>query len=182
MLKWNNKKNLEERKRANYRQRIASFVNGVNLAYKHNTVESFKFMKSLREHLYNFQVSSCAKFIKLKEYQEENLCQICLNPLLGPCSTFACDCKLTLHEGCMFRLILGGYNKCPQCNTQLSLTKYRPSINYPITLKIDLIQKELKNIIDDEDCKKNIRIENIIEKIKTDNIKDTNVLKQTYIS
>ena len=107
MLRWGfgNSKKIP----SNNKDKIYGYMSGVSITYQDILKENFKYMQKLQKHLYDFQTHSTNKFIGIENYDTEELCSICLTPLLGPCSTFACDCKMTLHEGCMFRLILGGF-------------------------------------------------------------------------
>ena len=180
MFKWNNKKNVNLMTKTTYKQRIIGFMDGLVHLYQNILTKNFNFITTLRKHLYGFQVNSNIRFIGVDNYDEENLCQICLMPLLGPCSTFACDCHLTLHEGCLFRLILGGFNKCPQCKLQLCLEKYKPRIDYPKTLKCESIYNELLMIVNDDKCEKKINIDKVLNHIQNDCVLEVEKLNEIY--
>lgn len=65
---------------------------------------------------------------------KEDICPICHQLLLGPCVIYKCKCKAVLHESCMAKIVLNGFNTCPICQLEMAL-KFRESLYAP---KIDL--------------------------------------------
>ena len=179
MFKWNNRNVVKDNKKITFQQKSVGFLFGLNLIYQQIVKTNFQYITRLQKHLNNFQLSSHNKFID--HIDEDKVCIICLAPLLGPCTTLACDCKLTLHEGCMFRLILGEFDSCPQCKLQLSLEKYKAKIIYPTTLKSETIQKCFNEILLDENLEKNVNVDKLLVKIKNDYVKDLKELNRIYV-
>ena len=181
MRKWFGNFQNRRTKKNNNRQRLWGYISGILILYQDIILDTFKSLLKLQGQLKDFQINSCSEFIY--ENSDDNVCcPICILPLLGPCVQFACDCKLKLHEGCMFRLILGGFTECPQCRLELSLYKYRPKMKYPKTLDMNLIHKHLSDIIEDEDDEKNINIDRLIQNININNINNTELLSTLYTS
>ena len=163
-----------------YKQRILSTVCGLNILHEDIVKDTFKFLTTLQKDLNSFQQKSHGIFIDMNKYNKENVCEICLFPLLGPCSSFDCSCKLTIHEGCMFRLVLGGFTECPQCRGKLSLYRYCPRISYPRTYNYKTIQNLLTTLIEDIECNKNITPEKLLLDVKRSEIIDNDLLKEIY--
>ena len=164
------------------KNKIINFVIKLYNWHINSLKEQHTYIKDLQKNIKEFQVHSSPIFINNEECTNDNLCTICLGMLLGPCVKLACDCELTLHEGCYFRLLLGGFNKCPQCDLHLSLHKYKPKVRYPTVLKINDIVSSLNSIIEDEEDKKHINIDNVIQIIRKNAVTNTNELSKIFDS
>jgi len=149
------------------------FISGLSRLVRKATIDSFKYTKDLEKNLADFSNHSHTEF---REYcDDDDTCVICLHKLVGHCSKLACDCGLVIHESCKFKLMLGGFIKCPQCDLTLSSHKYKTTIQYPVTLDPSVILEQYKKV-NNNNTSANAALA-IIEK-KT--IKDTGVLRRIY--
>ena len=79
--------------RISFHQRIIEFVARLNNLYQDIIIKNFNYIYNLRNSIHSFQTNSTVKFVDINEYKEEDVCQICLMPLLGPCTSFNCMCN-----------------------------------------------------------------------------------------
>ena len=158
---------------------LHTYIIGINNAQQISLIDQFKYITELQANLKAFGQKSSLFFITEKDERSKNTCLICLEPLLGPCSQYKCQCRAIIHESCMFRLILSGHNNCPQCNDNIHPDKYRPKIQYPKTLKMNSIRKGLDKILNSKPSKP-ININKVIEEVLSDNIKDNATLGVIY--
>ena len=105
---------------------IREFIIGICRLNRKAITESFIYCKKLEKNLKDHQLNSKRMFIEYNN--DDNLCCICLEKLVGPCVKYNCECGLIIHESCLFRLILGGHIKCPQCSNLTSSKPYSPTI------------------------------------------------------
>jgi hypothetical protein len=113
----------------------------------------------------------------IEQNEDDNICAICLSKLVGHCSMYHCECNLTIHESCMFRLILGGIIRCPICDDNISLKKYNPSICYPMTINSEVVEDEYNKLIENKTT-----VSLSLKHIEMNVIKDNAILKSVYRS
>lgn len=54
-------------------------------------------------------------------YQDENICCICLESCQKElCANLKC-CKITIHDKCLFRIVLHNLHKCPICRRDMDI-------------------------------------------------------------
>jgi len=107
---------------------IIKFKNKLINKYENIINNNFKYNQALCKYTTELDQLVEHKFI---EKNSEN-CPICHMILIGKCVTYACDCKLTIHECCMLQLMIRGFNKCPLCQLQMSLAKMKTDIPNPV--------------------------------------------------
>ena len=174
----NRKKNIPNHPN---RDKLIAYVLSLHILMQSVLKDQFEYIRNLQKRLKDFQISSKNIFIGKDEYDVDNTCVICLEPLLGCCSKLACDCKIIIHESCMFKFILGGHKSCPQCSLDLTLEKpIIPKISYPLTIDANIIKRQFVNIMNDEENKHNYNISSMINTLKEKRITDTSSLSAIY--
>jgi len=129
---------------AKYRS-IREFIIGLCRINRKALVDSFTYCKKLERNLKDHKANTKEIFIEYND--DDNVCTICLAKLIGPCVKYDCECGLIMHESCLFRLILGGHIKCPQCSAIISNKPYNPIIKYPITINTLTVEDEINKIL-----------------------------------
>lgn len=152
---------------------IKEFIIGLCRLQRQHSVNAFKYCKGLEKNLADFKGRSANSFIEHNE--DDNICVICLSKLIGHCSTFHCDCKLTIHESCMFRLMLGGIIRCPICDEGMSLKKYNSSICYPTTINSEIVEEEYNKLIGNKST-----TSLSLQQVEMSPIRDATLLKSIY--
>ena len=170
MLKWlRNDNNIRNTK-------IIGLNTAICSTYQDILNKNFKYVNDYKNHVKQFQSKYTTVYIRPEDYDKENLCHICLSPLLGPCSMFVCDCCLTIHEGCMLRYMLAGYKQCPICDNKHNKIDLDIHAEYPTTLSITKIRENFNKLLHND----NLNIESLLHDIKKNTITDTNALHKMY--
>ena len=103
------------------KRRIEFNVNKLSECFISRHNETMLDVSRFRECMNHTCNVSSKKFITENNGDE---CIICMNPLIGHCIEYACDCKCVLHENCLIKLVASGFTKCPLCQLEL-LKEYK---------------------------------------------------------
>lgn len=120
------------------------YIEGICKLFKKSMIDNATYSRKLEKNLYDYKTNSNTIF--RETCNDDDTCPICLNKLVGHCTTFACDCNITVHESCMFKYMLSGFTKCPICDLTMSLNKYKPTIKYTPIINKDVIIDQYKKI------------------------------------
>lgn len=124
---------------------VRQFVLSLATLYDKQIIKTFHYCERLEYNLYNYKNKTNSIFVDMND--DDNICLVCLSTLLGPCLKYNCRCGIMVHEGCMFRMILSGMCRCPQCNEVITKHPYKPYIASPASYSSEIILKELDNVI-----------------------------------
>lgn len=123
---------------------LRNYIDGICAIQRHNDCMNYKYCKGLEKNLEHYKNKSSTTFRETAD--DDDICVICMMKLIGHCTTFACDCKLTIHQSCLFKFILSGFKSCPQCTMPMTLQTYNTNILYPITLDRSVVLREYDKI------------------------------------
>jgi hypothetical protein len=154
---------------------VKEFIIGLCRIQRQSSANAFRYCKNLEKNLADFKSKSSSSFIEQND--DDNICAICLSKLVGHCTMYHCECNLTIHESCMFRLMLGGIIKCPICDDSISLKKYNSSISYPMTINIEVVEGEYNKLLENKST-----TSLSLKQVEINVIKDTAALKSIYRS
>ena len=152
---------------------LKEFILEVCRLNRKSVISSFDYCKKLETNLKNYTKNINHHFIDNND--DDNTCILCLGKLIGPCVTYDCKCHLTVHEGCMFRLILADQGGCPQCRGVMVEKLHKPKIQYPLTIDTVTVEEEVDKIMAGKSTP-NLSI----RRVESNYIKDLPLLKRIY--
>lgn len=169
MFKWLTNKNSTYTK-------MAAFNSAICFTYQDILKDNFKQTMNLQKIIKDIQKNQDTNFICAEACDNDHVCHVCFQPLVGPCSTFSCDGCHTVHEGCMFKLWLAGYTECPMCIREKNDLNIKFDINYPTTLSITKIRDNFNKISTND----KINIETLLKDVKKNKIVNPHTLSSIY--